>query len=198
MLETFQQFPIALGIKSESNMSHNLNLIRGRERVSVTSSRPISCGSQDMVASFIINLISLCVIYMPQRGVINLNEYLAKKKKKPTKKASLSSFFPFIILYCFPTPTPLLLTSRKKQTNKKNHSATYSCRIVVEKICSFGLVMYLICLVLLIRCFGKGRDFLQVICSFSPKAAFFTVSAVFSGGRDWLVPAFRTLNLIVL
>lgn len=58
--------------------------------------------------------------------------------------------------------------------------------------------MDLICLVFLIRCFGKGRDFLQVICSFFPKAAFFTVSAVFSGGRDWFVPVFRTLNLIVL
>lgn len=92
-------------------MSHNLNLIRGREHVSVSSSRPISCGSQDMVASFIINLISLCVIYMPQRGVINLNEYLAKKKKTN----SFPSFFLFMILFCFPTPTPFLLSSRKRQ-----------------------------------------------------------------------------------
>lgn len=32
--------------------------------------------------------------------------------------------------------------------------------------------MYLICLVFLIRCFGKGRDFLQVICSFFPQGCF--------------------------
>lgn len=119
LLETFQQFPIALGIKSKSNMSHDLNLIRGRECVSVTSSRPISCGSQDMVASFIINLISLSVIYMPQREVINLNEYLAKKKKKPTKKPP---FLPSSLLLFFtvspPPPLCCYLPEKNKQIKK--------------------------------------------------------------------------------
>ena len=140
-LETFQLFPIALGIKSKSNMSHNLNLIRGREHVSVSSSRPISCGSQDMVASFIINLISLCVIYMPQRGVINLNEYLAKKKNK-----LLSFLLPFYDSFLFPHPHPFSVIFQKK-TNKRNHSATYSCRIFVEKIWSFGLwcISFVLC-----------------------------------------------------
>lgn len=173
LLETFQLFPFALGIKSKSNMSHNLNLIRGREHVSVSSSRPILCGSQDMVASFIINLISLCVIYMPQRGVINLNEYLAKKKiNTKTQKNSLPSFFPFIILFCFPTPTPFLLSSRKRQTNEKKSL----CHLFMSDFCwknmIFWTLMYLICLVFLIRCFGKGRDFLQVICSFVPQGCF--------------------------
>lgn len=36
----------------------------------------------------------------------------------------------------------------------------------------FWTLMYLICLVFLIRCFGKGRDFLQVICSFVPQGCF--------------------------
>ena len=117
LLETFQQFPIALGIKSKSNMSHDLNLIRGRECVSVTSSRPISCGSQDMVASFIINLISLSVIYMPQREVINLNEYLAKKKKKTNKKNLPSFLLPFYYSLLFPHPHPFAVIFQKK-TNK--------------------------------------------------------------------------------
>ena len=118
LLETFQLFPFALGIKSKSNMSHNLNLIRGREHVSVSSSRPILCGSQDMVASFIINLISLCVIYMPQRGVINLNEYLQKKKKKHKNPKKLPSFLlPFYYSFLFPHPDPFSVIFQKK-TNK--------------------------------------------------------------------------------
>lgn len=135
LLETFQLFPFALGIKSKSNMSHNLNLIRGREHVSVSSSRPILCGSQDMVASFIINLISLCVIYMPQRGVINLNEYLQKKKK--TQKPKKTPFLPSSLLLFFsvspPRPLFCYLPEKDKQM-KKNHSATYLCGIFVEKI----------------------------------------------------------------
>lgn len=58
--------------------------------------------------------------------------------------------------------------------------------------------MYLICLVFLIQ---GALEQVEIFCkSFAllfPKAASFTVSAVFSGGRDWFAPVFRTLNSIV-
>lgn len=118
---------------------------------------------------------------MPKEESISLNECLA------VKAPSLPSF-PF---FFFPTPHHLLFF--QKQT---------LCHLVTEDFCWRIWPLDLSCSsyiypVFFNKVFWKHGIFCKLF-TFLSKTAFFIIRAPYSGGRDWLVLFFRTLNLIVL